>query len=117
VTTTLAHIDALRDVFTEITQDCLLLDLAPCTVRVNAKAGGGFDSWVQFSGTDSRSVDVLADLWGFEPGRLIGHAPGQTYIRAGRFDLNGRAVEVQVFSGHPGGPLLPVGYAPQAVQA
>ena len=32
--------------------------------------------------------------WGFEPARLIGSGPDKTYIRSGRFDLNGRAVTV-----------------------
>lgn len=115
--TTIEHIDALRDVFTDLTQDCLLLDLAPCTVRVSARSAGGFDASVQFSGTDLRSTDALADSWGFEPARLIGSGPDKTYIRSGRFDLNGRAVTVDVYTGHPGGLLLPAGYAPQAVEA
>lgn len=108
MTTTLEHIDALRDVFSDLTQDCALLDLAPITVRVSKMAGGDFDAWVQFAGTDTHSVDALADTWGFGSEEA---APGRNYSRRGRVDLNDRAVEVVIFTG------CPADYAPHAVQA
>lgn len=113
MTTTLDHIDALRDMFTDLTQDCLLLDLTPITVRVQRNDIDRFDAWVQFAGTDIASANTLADSWGLEPGRVIG---GGTYLRSGTFDLNGRSVQMSVFTGHPGAPALPAGYAPQAVE-
>lgn len=108
MTTTLEHLDALRDVFADVTQDCLMLDLKPYMVQVSASHVS-----VQFTGTDVRAVNALADAWGLDAPRVIG---GGTYLRDGRAELHGGLI-AQVFTGHPGGPIVPADYAPQAVEA
>ena len=100
MTTALQHADALRDIFTEITQDCLLLDLEPVCVQVS-RQHFPFDGWtvlVQFTGEDAAAVDALAESYGFAagPGSL-----GGLYERAGRMDVNGLPVEVRAYTGRP----------------
>lgn len=112
MTTTLDHIDALRDVVTEIAQDCLLLDLTPCTVSVS-KHGALLTAAVHFANQDTKAVDDLADSYQL-PGLVEGHP---NYTRRGRFDLDGRRVDVEVFCGLPKHPSLPADCAPQAVEA
>lgn len=106
--TTIEHIDVLRDVFAEIAQDCLLLDLAPCHLDVSRYSEATVHVGVQFMGTDTVSVDALAESWGLGPDN------GKTgnYTRAGRLDIDGHRVTASVYTGRPALPRYPAGYAP-----
>lgn len=109
----LEHRDAMLDVFTEITQDCLLLGLTPVGVQLNRWSNGTLDVRVQLSGTDTDGVDRLAESWG------LAADDGTTgnYTRDGRLDIAGRRVAVGVYTGRPKAPAFPPDYAPQAVEA
>lgn len=107
------HIDALRDVFTEVTQDCLLLGLTPVRVDVGRYSKSVVHVGVQFMGTDTAAVDQVAGSWDLP----ADNGTTGNYTRTGRLDIDGRRVTVTVFTGRPKRPAFPAGYQPQAVQA
>lgn len=107
------HRDAMLDVFTEVTQDCLLLGLTPCHVSINRWSNGSLNASVQFLGRDTKAVDALADSYGLPPAGW----EGGNYTRLGRLDIDGRRVEVSIYSGRPLAPSFPADYSPQAVEA
>lgn len=110
----LEHRDAMLDVFTEITQDCVLLGLTPTRVEVSRWPSGSLTAVVQFSRQDTAAVNQLAASYGCTQPGAVGDS---NYGLTGRLDIDGRRVEVVVFTGRPVLPPHPVGYAPQAVEA
>lgn len=92
--TALDHHDILLDLFTQVTQDAVLLDLKPVGVFVRT-----YEVDVQFSGEDTAAVDRFADVYGLgHPDRPEGYG---NYDRGGRVEIAGHSVHLLVYTGKP----------------